>query len=597
MAYSVADNSPTLGYIAWAGASISYDGVLSAIANGSTCRRYVYWLQASPLVFQTSDAYPVLAEQDCMVFINNGGIAHSVLDAEVIHGDMLIEGSIGARALSAGSVKADHIQAGAVHSDHIGAGTIDAEHMKIDSIEAGHIKSGSVETEKLKAGAVTAEKIYVKNLAAINGNLSVISGGIDDVFNYWCMSDFPGKPEERDVGELRAGDIFVYFKVDPGAAGTSLDPKIQLIAGPDFIKLTDDGIEFKTTIFDVQASVSSFTSGLDIVGRVTIGSDVAITSQAQLTLKSMGESGGPSFNDYASIAVMNGNNASKLADATLHLQTAGVLGGDPWISMHVLGSHGWAIGIDNQDELGNLKFNYLPTTPAANWGAVKIVFSPDGSAWFTGNITSSGAITATGLVNAPAFNLSGYCEWDTGGFDATGGGAAIVNDSTGYKALMILGNRSAGGSRIIKMWDNLIVSGNINATTITGTTVWGAVGNDYADALDLPHDDIAPGLVAMISSGRVRQCKSRSCDEAVGIVTDTYSFCAGRDGLPIAVAGFVLAHVDHKYKTGTRLTSSESGGLTLAIGCDRVLATFVSTVEETQWNGKPVGGRMLVKVM
>lgn len=77
--------------------------------------------------------------------------------------------------------------------------------------------------------------------------------------------------------------------------------------------------------------------------------------------------------------------------------------------------------------------------------------------------------TVRGQVNANAFNFNGFKDWDTGSFDATGGGAAIVNDNGTYKSLMLLGNRSAGGNRKIRMYDDVLVSSNleIGATIIT----------------------------------------------------------------------------------------------------------------------------------
>lgn len=68
-------------------------------------------------------------------------------------------------------------------------------------------------------------------------------------------------------------------------------------------------------------------------------------------------------------------------------------------------------------------------------------------------------------VDASAFNLNGYKNWDSGGFNDTGGGAAIVNDNGTYKALMILGNRSAGGSRKIEMWDSVNINGPLSVYT------------------------------------------------------------------------------------------------------------------------------------
>jgi hypothetical protein len=66
--------------------------------------------------------------------------------------------------------------------------------------------------------------------------------------------------------------------------------------------------------------------------------------------------------------------------------------------------------------------------------------------------------------------LPHYQNWATYG---TGdGGAAIYNDPTAYQTLMIVGNNSAGGTRRVSVWDQLLVngteyvaSGSYNAST------------------------------------------------------------------------------------------------------------------------------------
>lgn len=64
--------------------------------------------------------------------------------------------------------------------------------------------------------------------------------------------------------------------------------------------------------------------------------------------------------------------------------------------------------------------------------------------------------------NGSAYNFVGYKNWDSGGFASTGGGAAIVNDNGSYKALMILGNSSGGGTRKIGLWDDVNVVGKLS---------------------------------------------------------------------------------------------------------------------------------------
>lgn len=128
---------------------------------------------------------------------------------------------------------------------------------------------------------------------------------------------------------------------------------------------------------------------------------------------------------------------------------------------------------------------------------------------------------------------------------------------------------------------------------------YGAVGNDFADALDLPTEKIEPGYVACLKNGVIALTRKRNDRAALGIVSDTYSFRAGsvEEGAPIAVAGYVLAYVEKEYAPGTKLTVAKNGRLTRARSWERVLALYIRKPQSDEWNSVGVKGRALVKVV
>jgi hypothetical protein len=87
------------------------------------------------------------------------------------------------------------------------------------------------------------------------------------------------------------------------------------------------------------------------------------------------------------------------------------------------------------------------------------------------NVNVYGNITGGGSVNKLAGIYLANGSWGSSGVgtpidnDKTNYPSAIVNatSSDSDKALMIVGNRSAGGDRTIKMWDNLTVNGPLTA--------------------------------------------------------------------------------------------------------------------------------------
>jgi hypothetical protein len=74
-------------------------------------------------------------------------------------------------------------------------------------------------------------------------------------------------------------------------------------------------------------------------------------------------------------------------------------------------------------------------------------FRASGSATFNNGVTGSFGLTP------------GYVNWATYGTGA--GGAAIYNDAGSYNALMIVGNTAGGGSRRVKVWDELRPQGDM----------------------------------------------------------------------------------------------------------------------------------------
>lgn len=94
MSFTLLSNSPVSGQIAWSNVHIVYDGVEYAVADGTTHKRFVYWLLSSPNVFLASDDMPALSADDTIVFLNKGGVAINVLNASALEGDLVVPGTV-----------------------------------------------------------------------------------------------------------------------------------------------------------------------------------------------------------------------------------------------------------------------------------------------------------------------------------------------------------------------------------------------------------------------------------------------------------------------------------------------------------------------
>lgn len=144
MSFTVSANTPLRGYISWSNVHIVYDGVDYAIQDGETNKRFASWKKATPDALVFSDVHPVLTEDDCIVFLNKGGVPISVLTASSTDGDLVVPGTITSSAIATGAIVADHIKSDAITARHILAGSIVAEKMAVNELSAISANLGTI---------------------------------------------------------------------------------------------------------------------------------------------------------------------------------------------------------------------------------------------------------------------------------------------------------------------------------------------------------------------------------------------------------------------------------------------------------------------
>jgi hypothetical protein len=79
--------------------------------------------------------------------------------------------------------------------------------------------------------------------------------------------------------------------------------------------------------------------------------------------------------------------------------------------------------------------------------------------------TAGQTITFNEGLRTGFINFNQYDNYDPDDIVNTGGGAGIINDNSNYKALMILGNNSANGNKIIKLYDDVTISSDLSVTS------------------------------------------------------------------------------------------------------------------------------------
>ena len=179
-----------------------------------------------------------------------------------------------------------------------------------------------------------------------------------------------------------------------------------------------------------------------------------------------------------------------------------------------------------------------------------------------------------------------------------GAGEALGSMSGSAEAVYIAGEN---GVIISSSSDNLtsglnhtttLIDSSGNATFcghITGTAVYGAVGNDIVDWIEAPNN-WKYGYAHIVNNNYY------------GIPSDTYSVAAGtetKDKMPRAIAGFILCYVDNIYKVNTKLTYKKNGILTKKRWWMRkpIIAEYYMQIKSNKWNEVQVNGRHIVRVV
>lgn len=133
----------------------------------------------------------------------------------------------------------------------------------------------------------------------------------------------------------------------------------------------------------------------------------------------------------------------------------------------------------------------------------------------TGSVAMPNPDITTRSLNALTFSPS-YSAWAT--YPTGAGGAAIVNDQGSYNALMVVGNSAAGGARIVKVFDDLVVGGRVVSSGYQVSCAAGESGYHYGFCCRM---NIRDGST---------QCRNGTDAAFTGWQQNTAPFAAGSQG-------------------------------------------------------------------
>lgn len=150
--YTLTNNSPTAGQVAWADLHMVYNGQNYDITNGSTANMYIWWSPTTtPLALQSSNTKPTLSTGEVLLFINSGGVGKVMLsDTNTSLPSVLANGAVDSSAILANAVTSTAIADGAVVGAALGA----------NAVTSGKIADGAVQRAAiLAANVVTSTQL------------------------------------------------------------------------------------------------------------------------------------------------------------------------------------------------------------------------------------------------------------------------------------------------------------------------------------------------------------------------------------------------------------------------------------------------------
>ena len=198
--YTVTNNSPVAGSIAWVALHVVYKGVDNTIADGTTALRFAWFANATPTVMQSSNTKPTLGVDDILLFVNNAGTASVaatdgsaslplVLGNNSVDSGAIVANAVGTTALASGAVTNAILANGAVATANIQANavtnaTLAANAVATTNIQANAVTTGLIAANAITTGLIAANAVNTGQLAAgavtstVIGTGAVLAGNI-----------------------------------------------------------------------------------------------------------------------------------------------------------------------------------------------------------------------------------------------------------------------------------------------------------------------------------------------------------------------------------------------------------------------------------
>lgn len=210
-------NSPSAGYVSWAGIKVVYNGVEYSVTDGNTNNNYIYWQLSNPTAFQADTSLPSLGNDDFLVATNSSGSYILVWNSTTVNGNRITTGTITSTQLSTGELITNTAQI----KDAI------ITSAKISSINADTITAGTITGRTIKATGGTGVDVWIDSS---DGQIKFHTGG--------------GKIGYMSGGYSQGGDKMVEIQADEYIQLRTTNGSIFALVGNEFGVVVDGGVAY-----------------------------------------------------------------------------------------------------------------------------------------------------------------------------------------------------------------------------------------------------------------------------------------------------------------------------------------------------------------
>ena len=275
-----------------------------------------------------------------MIITPSGGIRGASLTGSV-HGNVIVDGTLGVTALKSGSITSQYIAAESIDTSHLKAGSVTADKIASAQIRAVHIEGKTITAEQLAAGLITAGSGLVDTGAI--GTAQIADGSITAAKIVSLNADV------IDAGTLKAerillvGEDGVIYKINAASSGLSMTE----LAKDQYKNYLNGTVIVAKSITAAQIAAKTITANEILAGAITAAEIAAnaITSEKlaahSVTANKLSSDAGSSLDLSSNIAITNLVRDVNALPAT-YVQFAApsnVKKGDVWVNT---GASTWA---------------------------------------------------------------------------------------------------------------------------------------------------------------------------------------------------------------------------------------------------------------